>query len=114
MGTALVNGARAPNGAVVTALVEIPLASPLTLEVNVTADNGQTATASRTVNVLHLLNAGEGIVSDGNYSVKVVQTRGQVFAGKIVRFKIDGQDAGQTAAWVHGDADVLNLTASAP
>ncbi len=59
VGTALV------NGAVVTAVVEIPLASPLTLEVTVTADNGQTATASRSVSVLHLLNAREGIVSDG-------------------------------------------------
>ncbi len=97
-----------------TGLVEVSISSLLTMEVTATAANGQTATDSRTFNVLHLLPAGEATVSGGNYVVKVVQPRSQGFAGRMVRFQINGQDTGQSVSWVEGEASVLDLAVGAP
>ena len=114
MGTATVNGAAAADGTVVSVFVEVLLPSPLTLEVTATGVNGQTATASRRFGVVHLLPSGEATVTGGNYTVKVVQPRGQSFTGKTIRFRVGGRDAGQSAVWVQGEANDLGLTVGTP
>lgn len=67
-----------------------------------------------TLDVIQSLPAGEATVNDGVYTLKVVQPRGQSFAGRTIRFRIGGQDVSQSAVWVQGDAVELDLTASIP
>lgn len=110
VGAAIINGEAAADGTVITAFVEVPRPDPLTLEVTATGVDGQAVTATLTVDVIHLFPSGEATVTDGSYTLKVVQPGGQNFAGKTIRFFMAGQDTGQTAVWVQGDAVGLELT----
>ena len=49
-------------------------------------------------------------VTGGNYFLQIESTTG--FPGKTVIFKVGSATADQTAAWIEGGADELNLTAS--
>ena len=50
-------------------------------------------------------------VSGGSYSI-VVDQGDQFFAGQTVNFQIGGIDAAESASWMQGGGDELNLTAS--
>ena len=50
-------------------------------------------------------------VSGGSYSI-VVDQGDQSFAGQTVNFQIGGIDAAESASWMQGGGDELNLTAS--
>ena len=50
-------------------------------------------------------------IADGSYSIKVGVD--EAYTGQTVNFQIDGADAIESADWVQGGADELNLTVSA-
>ena len=54
---------------------------------------------------------GSATVADGTYNI-TVNPGTESWGGKTVSFQIDGTDAAETATFVHGGADELNLTAS--
>ena len=111
VGTTSINGAAAADGTVVSAFVEAPLTSTLTLKVTATGIDGQTSEAVRSFNLVRLLPAGEATVTGGGDSIKVVQPSGQSFGGKTVVFRASGQDTGQRAVWAQG---VMDLTVGTP
>ena len=80
VGTVTLDGAMAPDGTTVTAMV-----------------GG--------------VDAGSTMVSGGHYSILVDQGD-QAFAGEEVSFQIGGFDAVETAMWMQGGGDELNLSAS--
>lgn len=56
--------------------------------------------------------AGETLVTDGRFTVMVIQPTGQSFSGKTVSFAVDGKAAGQSGTWQAGAADIINLYAN--
>jgi len=80
VGTALLDGAAAVDGAAVTAWID-----------------GEQVAATN--------------ASGGEYNLLVDQGD-STFAGKTVSFKISGANAAETADWVQGGGDVLNLVAA--
>jgi len=58
--------------------------------------------------------AGEQVadttVKGGQYDILVSSSAG--YAGETVSFKVSGADASETAAWVEGGGDIVNLTAA--
>jgi hypothetical protein len=114
VGTTSINGAAAADGTVVSAFVEVPLTSTLTLKVTATGIDGQTSEAVRSFDLVRLLPAGEATVTGGGYIIKVVQPSGQSFGGKTVVFRVSGQDTGQSAVWAQGDANIMDLTVGTP
>jgi len=49
-------------------------------------------------------------VKGGQYDILVSSSAG--YAGETVSFKVSGADASETAAWVEGGGDIVNLTAA--
>ena len=102
----------AADDAVVIAWIEGSDAASLSITVTATANSGNTGSATMSLKISGLVNAGQGTVTDGRYVLTAAQPAGQNFAGKTVTFTIDGKDANQTASWAQGDADILDLTAN--
>ena len=73
--------------------------------------DGAIAAAGTTVSAMvGGVDAGSTMVSGGNYTILVDQGD-QSFAGEEVSFQIGGFDAMETAMWMAGGGDELNLTA---
>lgn len=53
---------------------------------------------------------GTGTTSGGNYAVLAYQYGTVSFGGRTLMFKVNGQDSGETATWVTGDATILALS----
>ena len=53
---------------------------------------------------------GSGLSSGGNYSVLANQHGSKSFGGRSLIFKINGQDAGESATWEKGGATILDLS----
>lgn len=112
VGTATLDGATAPDGTVVIAWIAGSDATTLTIKVTAVASSGVTGSASLSLLVSGSINAGEGTVTNGKYTLNAAQPSGQNFTGKTVTFTVGGKDARQTATWRKGDADAVNLTAN--
>ena len=112
VGKATLDGAPAPDGAVVIAWIAGPDASLLIIKVTATANSGETDSASLSIPVSGSINAGEATVKKGEYVLNAGQPSGQSFAGKTVTFTIGGKDVRQTGTWRQGEATILDLTAT--
>ena len=53
---------------------------------------------------------GTGTTTSGNYSVLAHQHGTATFDGKILMFKIDGRETGETGVWETGDATILAIS----
>jgi hypothetical protein len=51
-----------------------------------------------------------GTSVDGNYSVVASQFGNASFGGRIVIFKINGEDSGESAIWEKGGATILEVS----
>ena len=76
-----------------------------------TVDGAMAADGTTVTAMVGAMDAGSTMVSGGNYSILVDQGD-QSFAGEEVSFQIDGMDAMETAMWMAGGGDELNLTAT--
>ena len=112
VGKATLDGAPAPDGAVVIAWIAGSDASSLIIKVTATANSGETDSASLSIPVSGSINAGEATVKKGEYVLNAGQPSGQSFAGKTVTFTIGGKDVRQTGTWRQGEATILDLTAN--
>ena len=76
-----------------------------------TVDGAMAADGTTVTAMVGGMDAGSAMVSGGNYSILVDQGD-QSFAGEEVSFQIGGMDAMETAMWMAGGGDELNLTAT--
>ena len=53
---------------------------------------------------------GSGLSSGGDYSVLANQHGSKSFGGRSLIFKVNGQDAGESATWEKGGATILDLS----
>ena len=53
---------------------------------------------------------GSGLSSGGDYSLLANQHGSKSFGGRSLIFKINGQDAGESATWEKGGATILDLS----
>lgn len=53
---------------------------------------------------------GMGATSGGNYLVLAHQYGTESFDGRTLIFKVNGQDTGETAMWVTGDATIMPIS----
>ncbi len=53
---------------------------------------------------------GTGTSVDGNYSVLANQFGNSSFGGRLVVFKVNGEDSGETASWEKGGATILDVS----
>jgi hypothetical protein len=85
-GTVTLNGAAAPSGTVITAIIE---------------GYGYTTTV-------------QTAAGSSTYSITVPKAQGVTYEGKAVTFRVGSATAIQTSAWAMGDNVLVNLIASTP
>ena len=76
----------------------------------VTMDGAMAADGTTVTAMVGGMEAGSTMTSGGNYSILVDQGD-QSFGGEEVTFQIDGHAAMESAMWMQGGGDELNLTA---
>ena len=115
-GAVTLDGRTAPDGTVVTAMIEGADDDVVSIEVTATDDQGNTAKATRGVKVSRpgRVEIVSGVVSSGRYFLLVGEPRGESFRGREIIFTLDDREVTETARWEGGGATVLNLSTARP
>ena len=110
VGPVTIGGNPAPEGTIVTALVDVGGSADRILEATITDDVSGSVTKSITLQVQRApLQVAQATVADGSVTLLIQQLDGQSFAGKTVMFKFQDYLARETGTWQAGGGDEVSF-----
>ena len=111
-GTASIGEDPAPDGTVVSAMVSLGQAYPITIGFVAVDSFFREATTSMEVQVIpQQVEIARAVVEDGKYKLNVVQILGRGLAGKTISFRIGEDLATETTTWESGKIQLIELNA---